>query len=264
MSEKKTPVTRRRAFLLPLAVLTLTIAPAAEAQEPVHWDVVRQIRAEAFESSRVMDYAGHLTDVIGPRLTGSENMRQAQAWAMAQLGQLGLANIEREAWGDQTASWDVERISVHLLEPDYQMVIAYPLAFTPGTVRRRSRGSLLVLVRPDLWAVGVRLPGRERRRVGGCVPAGHVQPPAALRRQRRDRDDRIDGLGRASRSALRRPLRRGRSSGRPFVVFGRLRPSRVLPLGSPPPRRGRAVKHPVRPIPSVPLSRPRARDDFRA
>ena len=109
------------------------VAPTVAAQEPVHWDVASRIRHEGFERSRVMDYAGHLTDVIGPRLTGSPNMRQAQGWAMGQLEDMGLSGVQREPWGNETVSWDIERISVHMLEPDYQMIIAYPLAYTPGT-----------------------------------------------------------------------------------------------------------------------------------
>ena len=118
--------------LIATSVFALSTLPAT-AQEPVYWDFVADIRREAFDNSRVMEYAGFLTDVIGPRLTGSQNMRQAQRWALNEMRQLGLSRVEREAWGDQTAGWDIQRISVHMIEPDYQMVIAYPLAFTPGT-----------------------------------------------------------------------------------------------------------------------------------
>lgn len=118
----------------PTLLLAAVLMPVVAAgQEPVDWSTVAEIRREAFENSRVMDLAGHLTDVIGPRLTGSSNMRKAQAWAMELMSELGLAGVRKEAWGDRTASWDIERVSVHLIEPDYQMVIAYPLAFTPGT-----------------------------------------------------------------------------------------------------------------------------------
>jgi hypothetical protein len=122
------------------------VAPTAVAQEPVHWDVVSRIRHEGFENSRVMDFAGHLTDVIGPRLTGSPNMRQAQSWAMGQLEDMGLSSVEKEPWGDETASWDIERVSVHMLEPDYQMIVAYPLAFTPGTDGRTVERAVIATI----------------------------------------------------------------------------------------------------------------------
>jgi hypothetical protein len=123
-------------MIVRLATLTAAaclFAAPATSQEPVHWDVVDQIRAEGFDNSRVMDYAGYLTDVIGPRLTGSPNMRQAQRWVVQQLEGLGLEGVGLEPWGDESPGWDVERVSVHMIEPDYQMVIAYPFALTPGT-----------------------------------------------------------------------------------------------------------------------------------
>jgi hypothetical protein len=128
------------------ATVPLSTLPAA-AQEPVHWDVVNRIRHEGFENSRVMDFAGYLTDVIGPRLTGSPNMRQAQSWTMRQMEEMGLARIEREPWGDETVGWDIERISVHMTEPDYQMIVAYPLAFTPGTDGRIVGPAVIATIR---------------------------------------------------------------------------------------------------------------------
>jgi carboxypeptidase Q len=103
------------------------------AQEPVHWDVVSRIRAEGFANSRVLEYTAYLSDVIGPRITASPAMRQAQSWLMGQMEEVGLAQVHTEPWGEHTVGWDMERVSVHMLEPDYQMVIGYPLAFTPGT-----------------------------------------------------------------------------------------------------------------------------------
>jgi len=103
------------------------------AQEPVHWDVASRMRAEGFENSKVVEYTAYLSDVIGPRITASPAMRQAQSWLMGQMEEIGLSQVHTEPWGDHTVGWDMERVSVHMLEPDYQMVIGYPLAFTPGT-----------------------------------------------------------------------------------------------------------------------------------
>ena len=115
-----------------VAVLSL-VSSATAAQEPVYWDVVDRIRSEGFDNSQVMDSAGYLADVIGPRLTGSPNMRQAQEWAMARMTEFGLSGVSKEAWGDETVGWEIERVSVHMTAPDYQMVIAYPLAWSAGT-----------------------------------------------------------------------------------------------------------------------------------
>ena len=116
-----------------ISTALLLVPLATGAQEPVYWDVVDRIRTEGFENSEVMENAGYLADVIGPRFTGSPNMREAQDWAVARMTEFALSRIEREPWGDQTVGWEVQRVSVHMTAPDYQMVIAYPLALTPGT-----------------------------------------------------------------------------------------------------------------------------------
>jgi hypothetical protein len=118
---------------LALAAVLLLLPSAMHAQEPVYWDVVDLIRSEGFDNSQVMDNAGYLADVIGPRLTGSPNLRQAQEWALARMAEFGLSGAHKEAWGDETVGWEIQRVSVHMTAPDYQMVIAYPLALTPGT-----------------------------------------------------------------------------------------------------------------------------------
>src|SRR6202011_3932247 len=39
-----------------------------------------------------------LSDHIGPRLTGSEQLEQASRWMLARFQQLGLSNVHQEAW----------------------------------------------------------------------------------------------------------------------------------------------------------------------
>ena len=69
----------------PLITLILIIAPALEAAEPVHWEVVQKIREEAFENSHVMENASWLTDVFGPRNAKSPSYIAAAEWARDQL-----------------------------------------------------------------------------------------------------------------------------------------------------------------------------------
>ncbi len=124
---------RHRLSVACAVVVFSVVAFSLSAQERVHWDVVAQIRDEGFENSSVVEYAGYLADVIGPRLTASPNMRQAQQWLLEQMEAIGLTNVKLEPTGDNTIGWEIERASIHMLEPDYQMVIGYPLAFSKGT-----------------------------------------------------------------------------------------------------------------------------------
>ena len=66
--------------------------PAAEA---VDLEVVTRIRDEGLNHSEVMDTLKHLTDVIGPRLTGSPPMKTANAWTRDTMAGWGLAQGER-------------------------------------------------------------------------------------------------------------------------------------------------------------------------
>ena len=120
-------------FILYGFIVVLFASSLASGQEKVYWDVVTRIREEGFDRSKVMDYVWYLSDVIGPRLTASNNMREAQDWLKTKMDALGLENTSLEPWGDTFASWDIEYVSIHMLEPDYQMIIGYPLALTPGT-----------------------------------------------------------------------------------------------------------------------------------
>ncbi len=49
--------------------------------------------------NQVMLHLRKLTD-IGPRLTGSPNLRRAQDWAMANFKKWGLKNVHLDQWGD--------------------------------------------------------------------------------------------------------------------------------------------------------------------
>lgn len=113
-------------------IVVLTCAPLI-AQQQVDLGMVAKMRDEGFNRSQVMDYAWYLTDVIGPRLTGSKNMHEAQEWAKSKMDQIGLSNTAIEPWGEHGVNWDVQYVSLHLLEPNYQPVIGYPQAFTPAT-----------------------------------------------------------------------------------------------------------------------------------
>ena len=63
-------MTRRRTLTITLALAGLAAAPAP-AQEKLDWATLGRIRDEGFRHSQVMETAGQLTDVHGPRLTGS-------------------------------------------------------------------------------------------------------------------------------------------------------------------------------------------------
>jgi hypothetical protein len=89
---------------------------------------VAKIREEGLQRSRLAETLSYMTDVLGARLTLSEGMTRAQAWAMAEMERIGLTNTVIEPFMDYGVSWDNEYVSLHLVEPDYQPMVGYPLA----------------------------------------------------------------------------------------------------------------------------------------
>jgi hypothetical protein len=116
------------------AVLLVAIGAFASDQTPaVDWDMVAKIREEGLQRSQVMDIVGYMTDVLGARLTLSEGMKRAQIWAKEKMEKLGLENVVIEPFMDYGAAWDNEYFSLHMIEPEYQPMMGFPLAYTSGT-----------------------------------------------------------------------------------------------------------------------------------
>ncbi|HEX9729742.1 MAG TPA: M20/M25/M40 family metallo-hydrolase [Gemmatimonadales bacterium] len=118
------------------AVVSLLIAlpsVAQVSQERVDLAVVRRIRDEGIERSQIDRLAGHLTDVIGPRLTGSPGMRTAHDWTAEELRGWGLVNVVVEPWGEFGRGWERVSYSGRLLDPFVQPLNAQPVAWTGST-----------------------------------------------------------------------------------------------------------------------------------
>src|SRR5512134_1380440 len=100
---------KRFAAVSLLAATTLPSPRAAVGEEAVDLAMVTRIREEGFASSKVMETAERLTDVLGPRLTGSPRTKEANEWARQQLASWGLTGARLEAWGPFGRGWSLER-----------------------------------------------------------------------------------------------------------------------------------------------------------
>ena len=128
--------TRSRALIaLPVASLLLALSAAAQTAtsiEPVDYDAIYRIKEEGFQRSQVMEIVSYLTDVYGPRLTGSPNIRQAADWSVKKLAEWGASNPRTENWGTFGRGWVNERFSAQVLTPTTWPIIGMPKAWTPG------------------------------------------------------------------------------------------------------------------------------------
>src|SRR6202142_4341693 len=117
---------RRIAFLVLLALPALS-------QERVDLGIVDRIKAEAFERSHVMETLRSLSDVHGPRLTGSPEFEDAARWAMGELTGYGVEKVHPEKWGPLGRAWSLQLSSLELIEPRYSQLTAVPLAWSAST-----------------------------------------------------------------------------------------------------------------------------------
>jgi hypothetical protein len=109
------------------------IAFASFQTSDADWEMAAKIREEGFQRSQVMDIAGYMSDVLGARLTLSQDMKRAQIWAKNKMEEIGLVNTVIEPFMDYGVEWDNEYFSLHMLEPDYQPLVGFPLTHTPST-----------------------------------------------------------------------------------------------------------------------------------
>ncbi|MEK6320163.1 MAG: M20/M25/M40 family metallo-hydrolase [Acidobacteriota bacterium] len=121
-------------LLTVLTSMTSGVAVSAGGpQEKFDQDAITKIKEEGMKRSQVMDTLSYLTDVPGPRLTGSPGIRVAQEWAKQKLAAWGLQNPHLEAWGPFGRGWSLEGFSANMIKPNYTPLIAYPKAWSPST-----------------------------------------------------------------------------------------------------------------------------------
>src|SRR4051812_37588906 len=86
-----------------LAALFVTF-PLGAASEKIDYQDINKIKEQGLQpqNSKVMEISSWLTDVYGPRLSGSPNTQKAGEWAVAKMKEWGLQNAALEKWPDQT------------------------------------------------------------------------------------------------------------------------------------------------------------------
>jgi carboxypeptidase Q len=109
------------------------VSMALCAQEKVDLAVIQRIKTEAFQNSKVMDHLFWITDVYGPRLTGSPGFTAAANWAVKRLKEYGIDDAATVPWGKFGRSWRLTKFSISIQEPEYAPLIGFPLAWSADT-----------------------------------------------------------------------------------------------------------------------------------
>ena len=91
-----------------------------------------KLMKEVKEHAGVVARVEYLSDQIGPRLTGSESLRQAQHWAMAEMKRLGADKVHEEGY-EFGRAWTRGVDAAHLLTHNGLRFRVDQVAWSPGT-----------------------------------------------------------------------------------------------------------------------------------
>ncbi len=120
------PLTLRSHAFLAILAATAVLHAQTDAS------VVDKIKDEGLNRSQVLQTLSYLTDVIGPRLTGSPSLKRANEWTRDKLTAWGLSNAHLEPWGPFGRGWQLDRFSAQIVSPQDIPLIAFPKAWSPG------------------------------------------------------------------------------------------------------------------------------------
>lgn len=106
-------------------------APAPAVTDPVAID--KKILAEANNGSEIMTNLTYLSDMIGPRLTGSDALKKANEWGAERMRAYGLSNVHQEGW-TIPVGWERGTVSMRIIEPNIgRSLTVASMGWTPGT-----------------------------------------------------------------------------------------------------------------------------------
>jgi len=119
------------------AVLAMAL-PLGAASEKIDYEAITKIKQQGMlpQNSKVMEIASWLTDVLGPRLSGSPNTQKAGEWTVAKMKEWGLQNVALERWTDQTRiprGWTNDKFYMAVVGAQSFPIQGTPTAWTPGT-----------------------------------------------------------------------------------------------------------------------------------
>jgi carboxypeptidase Q len=114
------------------------------AEESLDLTMYARIREEGLKHSHVMQFAGALSDGIGPRLTGSPNMAKANAWTRDTLTAIGLENAHLEDWGEFGMGWQQINTWARMVTPDPEPLWLQAAPWSPATKGAVSGEAVLI------------------------------------------------------------------------------------------------------------------------
>ena len=129
----RNPFTTARIALI-TALLFAMIMPVSSQEVAVDLQMVYKIRQEGQRNSDIENLAYIMTDLAGPRLTGSPGLDRANEIARAKLSEYGLTNVRIETVSEfSRGGWDYSKAYAAMTAPYYNNFSVTPVAWTSGT-----------------------------------------------------------------------------------------------------------------------------------
>jgi hypothetical protein len=133
MKQTTTKTTIVITLLFAILLQTMPLVSAQQTAAAKETDINERIRQEGMNNSQIMKTLHFFTDVYGPRLTGSPNLKAAGDWAVKQMTSWGFENAHLEPWDFGHPGWVNERASGFITAPVQDSLVFEVLAWTPGT-----------------------------------------------------------------------------------------------------------------------------------
>lgn len=123
---------RLRGFRYLICILAPIIccskAVSQDGLEATDKRIIQEIRAH----NHLMENLEYLSDRIGPRLTGSEQLRTAEIWSSGIAQQYGLENVHLESW-KVAHSWRRGSAQARIVDPVVRSLTITSAGWSPGT-----------------------------------------------------------------------------------------------------------------------------------
>src|SRR5262245_15902835 len=101
---KRFPVHQTWRIFISLSIaLSIVVWTTTSAQPPIERETAaaildKKLVGDAKNGSEIMANLTYLSDVIGPRLTGSANLKRANEWTAEKMKSYGLTDVHLEPW----------------------------------------------------------------------------------------------------------------------------------------------------------------------
>ena len=122
------------------SALFLCVSACAFAQDK---KVIDNIVKEVNENAQLEKLAHELLDVVGPRLVGSPQMKQANDWAIKKYSDWGIS-AKNEKWGEW-AGWERGITHIDLISPRIRTLEGTQLAWSASTNGKTINAEAIIL-----------------------------------------------------------------------------------------------------------------------